>query len=386
MPLAKPVLAALKKLGAEVPEDAASLHVSKALASVRWPKRDFESRPKINHWFEPLRLNLCVPHPYREDPVPGSEGHAFLQLGSTDDQFLLVRARDLEADVSDPAIVVFDPEDNHEPPLSIPLSTLLKNLRVKKPTAKSLKKLIEGIEKPSVHIVREALAEGADVNASIRRDVMISPLGLAMRNIFRKEADEIVVELLKAGADPNHPIVISTILSGAGQSLDAYYNAIRAVFAHGGRIPPKHPSSTMPALTASPRSLELMIEHGLDANALVTNAYINPPIVISALCDAVWRGGYERAAVLVRRGANVSYVAPPYGLTPLHFAVVAAEADRLVPLLTEAGAKDRRSGALPAGLLMFQRAPVEIERPGLLARELAERIGRPEIAALIGAS
>jgi hypothetical protein len=378
MPLPQKTLDALTKLGAVVPEGAASLPSIAVWEQTRFPTGDLESRPNPKHWFEPRRLGLHRPQPFERALRNQSPG-PYVAIGATDAQALLWRVSD--GDAADPSILVFEYEDGES--LALPLSTLLKNLRPKKPTPKALKQLVDGIEKPSLEMVTEALREGANVNASIKRDIAVSPLVLALRRMFYPGVPAIITTLLDAGADPNHPVVISTILSGSGAGSDVYDDAVAAIFAHGGRLPSKHMAATAPCMLVRPKTLELMIDHGLDVNANVMNAYVNPMIALSSLCEAAWRGGYERAEVLVRRGADVHYVAEPYGVTPLHFAVLSADAARLVPLLVERGARDRRSRAVPKGLFRWANEPVVIDAPGETARELATRIGRADIAAMI---
>ena len=94
MPLAKPVLGAMKKLGATLQDDAPSLATADLLAQVRWPSGELESRLGSKHWFEPLRLNFSIPRLYKDDPVGGGEEGPHLYVGGTDHQFLLLRERD----------------------------------------------------------------------------------------------------------------------------------------------------------------------------------------------------------------------------------------------------------------------------------------------------
>lgn len=379
MPVSKGVLAALKKLGADLPDDAASLDAAELLAKVRWGAGDLESKAITGkHWFEPRRVSFHVPRAYGGEPIPKSAPGDFLEIGSTDHQFLLLRVAD--AAVPDPSIIVLDPEDLNID-LGVPLSTLLANLRPKKSTPAALKKLVEAIEKGNLPLAQEAIREGADVNKEIRRDVMVPPLGLAMRNLHRDGVGAILVALLEARADPNHLTVMTEMLSGA-RSNDTFDAAAAALFAHGARITSKH-SQLMPVIFASPKTLERMIDHGLDPNATAERTFVKPMIQISALCEVAWRGEYENAEVLIRRGADLNYVAEPYGLGPLHFAVTSKDAHRLVPLFVEHGARDRRSNALPAGLLRHDGKDVTIPSPGLFAREVAEQIGRPDVALLI---
>ncbi len=265
--------------------------------------------------------------------------------------------------------------------LSVPLSTLLGNLRPKKATPAALKKLVDAIEKGDLPLAQEAIREGADVNKETRRDVPVSPLGLAMRNLHRDGVGAILVALLDAGANPNHPTVMSVLLMDAREK-DWFDAAAAALFAHGARITPEQ-QQLMPVLLASPTTLERMIDHGLNPNATAGTTYVKPTIQLSSLCEAAWRGSYENAEVLVRRGADLHYIAEPYGLTPLHFAVTSKHAHRLVPYFIQNGARDRRSNVLQAGLLRYEGKDVSITSPGLFARELAEQIGRPDVAVLV---
>ena len=392
-----PLGEAMRRLGAKLPDDAATMTPAVLLRAARWPSHDFEP-VRSTFWSTPLSFHEMSPHsgnadePWHEEYEDEGRVAPYWQVGTTKYGELLMCA-DADAE-ADPEVFFFLPDEGAEDMASMPLSQLLGILRAVPsvtaerpelaPVTPALEQLIEVIERPNAARVAEAIADGEDPNALFeRRGVIECPLSLALRGPCRAGTATVVKTLLDAGADPNGPMVIDAILERKAEGTDDFHRALADLFERGARIDPAHPASTLPVQWAEVRSLALMIDHGLDVNATSASALVGG-FELSSLCFAIDRGDVERTKLLVERGADVDYVVPSFEVTPLHFAVATSEERRareLVELLLAGGARCRRSTRLP------DKWRTGSSRRGgessLTPRELASQLGRHDVAKLL---
>ncbi len=387
-PLEPHILEHLRRLGVILPENAPYLAAPALFGLARWPAHDFESRPPSSEYrhvsFDPL-----------SDADPDDERLArFHKVAQFNDCYYLLMKNGEGA--TDPSLQVYDFHDGVFYG-TVRLSTLLGGLQIiestrppsparpLEPVENALEQLIEGVERSSRATVERALTDGANPNAMFeRRTRNLTPLAHALRGPCRSGTAGVVDALLDARANPNDPTVIDAILARMGEPTEDSHRSIAAVLARGAHIPPAHPDTTTAARHAAARSLELLIDHGLDVNALIlkSRGRLHGVPEYSLLCEALWDAPYANVEILLRRGADVNYVTPAHGLTPLHFAVMAPDAKRLVPLLIERGARMQRSLPLPLHLFKHESPVLPAFEHGHTPRELATRYRLADIAAL----
>jgi ankyrin repeat protein len=165
----------------------------------------------------------------------------------------------------------------------------------------------DGPEGPPLHmaitegheaVIRKLIAAGADVNAGDPRSGSTA-LYHALLSTPRWWRDELIMELLAAGADPRLPTD------------------------DGDTVLPRAASGGLTKLAS------LFLAHGADVNAQTAKG-------LTPLHDAVWRNHLETATFLLDHGADINR-ADQVGDTPLHVAAVNGYTD-LFALLRERNA------------------------------------------------
>jgi hypothetical protein len=166
--------------------------------------------------------------------------------------------------------------------------------------------------------VRALVEKGAEVDARSPMGRTALLVAAAQRDSFR-----IASYLLEHGADPK-------ALDGAPEFLSHGTNATALMYA---------------ARSGDSRTMKLLLDRGLDANAATTSGN-------TALCDAISARNQEAVRLLISHGAKVNFTFGPTKQTPLIWASF-QEAPAIVEELLEAGADVNAKDALGSTPLVW---------------------------------